>query len=335
MRSFLFLPPMAKISGGLAVLIQVAEHLARLNLPVWVVLREPERPKLPAWLSAPVVQWDDLRLRPDDLWMVPEGWVNALAPGLAAKAKCVVYVQNWAYLFSGLPDNVTWHDLEVSFLAVSRPVAWFIRQTLHRDARILPPGIDRHVFPPPRSKPSRPLQVAFMPRKNKAQSQLIKAIFESRAQYATQSPQWRPIHGMNQAEVAEELGHSHIFLATGHPEGCPLPPLEAMARGCLPVGFTGFGGWDYMTQIMPDVWQPWWPIPDNPWAGNGLWVADGDVLAAAMALEQAVKLWTDSGQALTAALRAGEQTVQAYDLEQQRKAVTQIWTQWMQDDAKI
>ncbi|MDI7251748.1 MAG: glycosyltransferase family 1 protein, partial [Actinomycetota bacterium] len=45
-------------------------------------------------------------------------------------------------------------------------------------------------------------------------------------------------------------------------EGFGLPPLEAMACACLPVGFTGLGGHDYMRQADPDLpgaARPWWP----------------------------------------------------------------------------
>lgn len=325
---------MPKVSGGLAVLMQIAKHLSDLGFPARVVRREGGRPALPEGFPVPVVEWDQLRLGCEDVWLVPEGWANSLAPGLRAGAKCVVYVQNWAYLFSSLPRGVSWHDLPVSFLAVSRPVAWFIEQALGQPSLVVRPGIDRSLFRPPGRKPDDPLRVAFMPRKNKALADLIQSLFAARNPEISSPDRmpWTDIQGRSHAEVAEMLAGSHIFLATGFPEGCPLPPLEAMACGCLPVGFSGFGGWEYMTPIAEgggegqEVWRPWFPVPENPWPGNGFWVPDADALAATLALEQAARLWRDRGPKLDQALQAGQWTADAFALSEQREQVLGAWT---------
>lgn len=330
MKTFIFLPPLARMTGGLAVLVQVAEHLQAAGFPVWLAPRESGRPALAPGLKTPVAVWDDLCLGPGDLWLVPEGWTNALGPGLRAGARCIVYVQNWAYLFSSLPQGVSWRDLPVSFLAVSRPVAWFIRQTLGVHSPVLPPGIDRTLFSSPLAKSACALRVAYMPRKNKASATLIRSIWEARNVQSkrSQSLIWEEIHGQDHSGVAGILKASHIFLATGFPEGFALPPLEAMACGCLPVGFSGFGGWEYMKQISPDAWRPWWPVPDNPWPGNGFWTPDADALATALALEEAVKLWTVSGPELQAALNTGQETAQAYSLKRQQERIIDLWASW-------
>lgn len=314
-------------------MIQVAEHLDRGDFPVRVVRREVGRPALPVGFRVPVEEWDHLRLDSNDIWMVPEGWPNALAPGLRAGAKCVVYVQNWAYLFSSLPQGVSWHDLPVSFLAVSRPVAWFIEQALGRSSLVVRPGIDRSQFRPPKRKPDGPLRVAFMPRKNKALAELIRDVFTARnSEFGSADKMiWTDIQGRSHAEVPNLLTQNHIFLATGFPEGCPLPPLEAMACGCLPVGFTGFGGWEYMTPILErgredqEHRRPWFPVPKNPWPGNGFWVPDADALAAVLALEQAVHCWTGKGPKLDKALQAGQLTADAFSLDAQREQVLDVW----------
>lgn len=329
MRTYIFLPPVKQAAGGITVLRQIASFLNEAGHDTALVLREPAQ-WVPAGLAnaAPEIQWKDLQLHPGDLWLVPEGWVNALLPGLEAGARCISYVQNWAYLFSSLPDNVTWNKLPVEFLAVSEPVAHFIRETTGRDAPVLRPGIDRSLFSSPAAKPEGPVRIAFMPRKNKAQARQIQDIFLSRNPDA--DIRWAPIEGLDAFGVARTLARSHIFLMTGFPEGCPLPPLEAMASGCLCVGFSGYGGWDYMRMAHPHPrFTPWWPLREVPWGGNGLWCADADVFDAALLLEQAVE-WIRGATPETAAMRDAtlanaRTTADAYSLEKHRQNVLDIW----------
>lgn len=325
MRTFIFIPPVRKAAGGIAVLRQIGRYLHEAGHDVRLVLRDPAH-WVPAGLegACPEMVWNDMDLTADDLWLVPEGWVNALTPGLQAKARCVNYVQNWAYLFSALPEGVSWQQLPVEFLSVSHPVGWYVEQATGRPAPILRPGIDLSRFHAPAHKPEGLVNIAWMPRKNKALAEQIRALYESRNPQAR--VRWTAIEGLDADGVAAALSAAHVFLATGFPEGCPLPPLEALASGCMCVGFSGFGGWDYMRQACPLTnFHPWWPLREVDWGGNGLWSADADVLDACINLEWAVK-WTAEGDELLApALEAARTTAHAYSEEYQRRRVLEIW----------
>ncbi len=325
MKTCIFLPPVRKPTGGVTVLRQIADILHQSGRTACLVARDRTgwRPEGLAD-AAPVLDWEELSLTPKDIWLVPEGWVNALAPGLEARARCFSYVQNWAYLFSSLPPGVTWARLPASFLTVSEPVAHFVRESTGRDSLILRPGIDRSIFHAPESKPAGKPCIAFMPRKNKSLAAQIRAVFENRN--GPDRARWLEIEGMDTYGVAEALRSAHIFLMTGFPEGCPLPPLEAMACGCLPVGFTGLGGWDYMRQAQNKPrFSPWWPVRHVPWSGNGLWCADGDVLDAGLCLEEAVGWIEADATQFDTALKAGQQTADAYSTDMQRENVVRIW----------
>lgn len=319
-RTFIFLPPVRKPVGGVAVLRRIGALLRKAGREAWLAPREPGGWR-PGEDSTPEIPFDALRLETGDLWLVPEGWVNALAPGLSAGARCLVYVQNWAYLFSGLPPGVDWRRLPVEFLAVSEPVAWFIRESLGVPAPILRPGIDPAVFAPPGEKPAEPT-VAFMPRKNKALADQIRAVFEARNPGRAR---WLEIDGRDQAGVAGLLQQSHVFLATGFPEGCPLPPLEAMACGAVPVGCAGLGGWDYMRQADPGGFAPACPVRPVAWDGNGYYCPDGDVMGCVYGLEKALGLWRGGGEALESVLAAGRICARAYGLDEQERAVNALW----------
>ena len=261
MRTVFFIPPLSRMSGGLANIFAMAADVAGLGYSVAVTcpgeaagLREMlEREKT----RIPLLPWDSLELTPEDVWGVPESWPNALAPGVNCGARTVVYAQSWNFLLTTLPAGVRWQQMPVTFLAVSRPVAWFMERILElRVAGVLPPAVHPLFFAPRAAELTlagkRPVRVAWMPRKNRALAEQVQQVAE--AALARSAPvqagrvEWVPIQNMPQDEVAATMASCSLFLNTAFPEGFGLPPLEAMAVGCVPVGFTGFGGWEYMRQ---------------------------------------------------------------------------------------
>ncbi len=81
-----------------------------------------------------------------------------------------------------------------------------------------------------------------LPRKNQQDLIKIQEIVEAKFPEV----KFVAVDGLAQNQIATEFRKSDIFLATGYPEGLPLPPLEAMCSGCMVVGFTGKGGSEYM-----------------------------------------------------------------------------------------
>ena len=260
---------------------------------------------------------------------MPEGWPNALAPGLSAGARCVVYCQNWAYLYSGLPEATRLDRLPVRYLAVSDPVARYIALALDiAPPPVLRPAIDPARFFPPPAKPSPdPVRVAFMPRKNKGLAGLILRLARERAERRGRRLECVAIENLAPDGVAQALRSCHVFLATGFPEGCPLPPLEALACGCLVAGFAGFGGFDYLRQITADGCRPPVPLRDVPWGGNACIAADHDVFGAVVGLERLIDRWSEGGPALDAALDNARATAAAYAPEVRRAALAAIWAE--------
>lgn len=336
MCTYIFFPPLPLLSGGMAVLLDTAMYLREAGFEVSLVVREPT-PQLSVLApGVPVLLWEQMRLAAGDIWLTPEGWPNALAPGLAARASCLVYVQNWAFAHGKLPPGVRWEQLPVEFLAVSQPVAWFMEQTIGVNPPILRPGINRQRFYPPERDPAaplrEPLRIAFMPRKNKSMATQIRAIFDARSPRHGIPTEWVEIHGLPPDGVAAALRSSHIFLATGFPEGLGLPPLEAMACGCLVAGFAGFGGWDYLRQALPEAFPgrftPWWPLraaAEMSWENNAFVTADADNLAAALALEHAACLLRDGGEHLSNLRSQGQRTADAYSTGRHRETVCHFW----------
>ena len=310
MKTWIFYPPLKAMSGGCMVLLQIARQLLAMGRLGGVLYWESPLSGTDAE-GLPWVRAGKAPMQRGDVYLVPEGWPNALVFGVRSGCRTVVYCQNWSYLFHGLEPGVHWRDLPVEFLAVSDPVAWHMEQVLGRRPGIVRPFIDAEIFRAPPSKPEGPVRIAFMPRKNKALAEQVRRIFEERNPSA--DVHWVPIHGLDRSGVAESLRSCHVFLATGFPEGCPLPPLEAMASCCLCVGFTGLGGWDYMRQVESDGCMPRGYAPRLvPWGGNGWWVEDGDVLGAAWGLERALAVLRAGGEELAQILENARRTAEWY-----------------------
>ena len=54
------------------------------------------------------------------------------------------------------------------------------------------------------------------------------------------------VENVSQSELIVEYQKADIFVHLNHPEGFGLPPLEAMACGCVVVGYHGGGGQEFM-----------------------------------------------------------------------------------------
>ena len=337
MRTVFFIPPLKQMSGGLDNIYAVAACLAELGADTALQASLTFTPGLAETVESgtpclPV----DARLTADDVLYIPEGWPNAMVPALDAGAKVTVYAQNWVYMLGVLPQDVRWKDLPVDYLAVSRPVAAFLNDALGVAVRdILPPRVHDDFFTAAAqgSRPAGRVRIAFMPRKNKAIADQAMETAKAKLAISPGAPrvEWVCIHNAPRREVAETLASCHLFLVTGFPEGFGLPPLEAMASGCVPVGCTGFGGWEYMRQaalpgLAPSLAPPpLFPLPDDG-AGNGFYYADGDSLGAGLALARAAELAFENSpgwQALTEQCRA---TAARYDGQAQRAAIARIWT---------
>jgi GT2 family glycosyltransferase/Flp pilus assembly protein TadD/glycosyltransferase involved in cell wall biosynthesis len=103
--------------------------------------------------------------------------------------------------------------------------------------------IDPELFRPADRRRRR---IAFMPRRGARDATQALAILRARG--ALDDVEVLPLDGLGEREIAATLHDTLIFLSLGTAEGCPTPPKEAMASGCLTVGYTGQGGREFMTE---------------------------------------------------------------------------------------
>jgi glycosyltransferase involved in cell wall biosynthesis len=153
--------------------------------------------------------------------------------------------------------------------------------------------------------------ICYMPRKRARDIACVLGMLASHGVLDAWSI--RPLDGLTEAQVAEALSSCAIFLALSDQEGCPLPPLEAMASGALVVGYTGFGAQEYMTGETAVV------------------VPEGDVLMFARELESVLMDW-DRTQDQWDRIRSAGRAVATnrYSPEVEEESVVSAFTEILQ-----
>jgi glycosyltransferase involved in cell wall biosynthesis len=207
-------------------------------------------------------------LSPQDVLVVPE-WYGPGLNALPAGPRIVIFNQNAYRTFDALDASAGAGSpyrgiagLE-AMIVVSADSTDYLRFAFPelRITRVRN-VIDPAVFYPPKHSAGR--RIAYMPRKRADDARQVLRLLHARGSLRG----WEviAIDGRSEAETADLLRTSAIFLSFSDQEGFGMPPAEAMACGCYVVGFPGFGGREYF--------EPSFSTP----------IEDGDVLAFAKAM---------------------------------------------------
>jgi hypothetical protein len=103
-------------------------------------------------------------------------------------------------------------------------------------------------------KEKKPI-VSFMPRKNSDHAKHLINLLKFNVDL--KDIEIVEIENKTEEEVSLLLRESLVFLSFGYPEGLPLPPAEAMACGCLVVGYHGNGAKEYMKPEFSYPFEIW------------------------------------------------------------------------------
>lgn len=260
-------------TGGVKVIYQAVAALRRAGLDACIIGDRP-----PVWLRDPVAAYTD-RLQRGDVFVAPEVTAQRYADVLLKKDpdRRVVWFQNHNALT--MRPEFDWQRFRhLRCLTVSD----FSRRQLERagfdHVTVVPPGVDLSVFQPA----SKRSAIAYMPRKWPDLAGRLRSRFSA--------VDWVPIDGRTESDTAAVLASASVFLSLCRGEGFGLPPVEAMASGCLVCGFAGEGMTDYAT------------------SDNGIWCREGHESACVEAIAKVLEV--DPAPYLA----AGMQTAERYAL---------------------
>lgn len=303
-------PDVAEPAGGVRMLYRHVDVLNAAGIPAAIVHYKPGF-RVDWFEHRTIVRHLPVDLKSDDVVVFPEVEGPAIGQAVPGIRK-VIFNQNAYYTFAHYPLEVSsvtapyLHPEVVATIVVSEDSRRYLRHAfpsarIHR-VRL---GIDPELY---HAGAAKQKQIAFMPRKHPEDAQQVINLLRFREVLSG----WRvaPIQNASQTQAAAILRESMIFLSFGHPEGFGLPAAEAMACGCITIGYHGNGGREF--------WDPQFSFP----------IAAGDVVGFAQAAEGVLRALERTPQALAAkTARAARFIRETYSPQNEQQDIISTWRQ--------
>ena len=303
--------------GGVKQIYRQVELLARAGVDAYVLHRTAGFRATWFESTAPVIDLESyLASGPSaehDLVVLPETWLSQVPSYLPGIPKAI-FNQNAFYTF-GLEGKCAADTLEL----YQHPDILGVVTVSHDSRRLLVEGcgvpsehchvvlngIDPQLFYPPDLKVRR---VVFMGRKHA--DHIRKALLMGSRRPRWGNYEFRELPRMSHRRVAEELRGALLFLSCGHPEGFGLPLAEAIASGCLVVGYHGLGGRDFAEPHMRCV-------------------EFGDLMGFVDSIEAELSRFEEHpAEVISERLRASKEILKMYSPEVELDACLQCWQQF-------
>lgn len=239
-------------SGGVHVLTQHVRLLRAAGHEAWLWLPDPTNRT--DWIDAdiPVLFGETIPVGAADLLVLPETpTIQGRDP--APGARKVIFNQNHFYTFAaGAPaaDFPGWSPTPQVWAVTSESRDVLAAALPRLSVELIPNPVDGELFAPALSEQ---LQVSWFPRKRPREASLLKALLhnDSRLKDVTLTE----LIDAPRSLVATTLAATTVFVALSHSESFGLPVAEALAAGCLVVGYDGGGGHELFEA--PGAW----PVP--------------------------------------------------------------------------
>ena len=244
---YFFTPDLPHVLGGIKQIYRHVDVLNANGFDAWVVHRR--KGFKPTWFEHQTrVMYEPAPLRKDlDIGVFPEIWGPKINH-CGQNVRKVIFNQNAFYTWMSQPlrgpfEPPYLNPQVIATIAVSDHNRKFLKCVFPTM-----PGYRIHYsinpklyYPEPKKR-----QICVMLRKN---IEDVKQVLHNlRLHRALEGWKVVLIDKFTEAQTAAVMRESAIFLNFGSPEGFGLPPAEAMAAGCIVIGYDGFAGREFMDE---------------------------------------------------------------------------------------
>lgn len=312
-RIFYFCPDASQPSGGIKTLYRHVHRLGHAGLDAYIVHQKQGFQLTWHGYDVPVV-WlaDRPQFAPDDVLVFPEVMLNYARQTQQFAGTRVVIALSWLPSYSRLQPGERWQDLGIQHVLTKSPhIQRFLQWSMDLETTLIPEFVDpiRYRHAPEQKR----LEVTYMTRKDNSGEWLRGALTRKGSPFDRFS--WTALHNMDEETYAAHLRRSAVYLPTTMQEGMNVSALEAMACGCLVVGYAGVGGGDYM--VGAGATQ------------NCILVDNGNLLALGQTLEQVLRQMHADRNHYANIVHNALTTAQRYqDAEAETRALTAFFQQF-------
>lgn len=327
-RLFFVCPTSTVPTGGVQQIYRQVEVLSRHGVDATVV--HGEEGYRASWFdhdaviaydprfrySDPLPDFDQgaIAIAPEDYLVFPEVWPLDRVEPLSEKVHNIVIYNQGAYCtfysHGDLPEGAwsPYHSPKTrAILTVSEDSAAYLGYGFpHLPIHQIRHGIDTDLFAY-RPMAEKEWAALMVNTKQAKVFQQILYLLNGRGRLLGEHP-IAIVNIIPRMELAEALQKTAIFLWAGHGEGFGLPVAEAMACGCVVVGFHGGGA----RQLMQ--------------ADRAVPIEGGNVLAMAQAVEQLlVQRSRDPAPLAAMGQRAAQYIRDVHSFDQEARSILQAW----------
>ncbi|WP_445370631.1 glycosyltransferase [Methylomonas sp. HW2-6] len=248
----------------------------------------------------------------DDIIAIPELYGPDLAWAYGKGIKKVVLNQNCYLTFNGYSLNKDrlispYHDPDtLATLVNSKDGEDYLRHafpelSLYRFRLSIDPNTFYY-----QEKKKKKKQLCFSRIKNQQDAMQVINILKFRG--ALEDFEIVPFINLPQAEVARIYRDSAVFLSFGYPEGFGLPAAEAMASGCVVIGFHGGGGREFFN---PEFSYP---------------IEQGDIVGFAKTVEHVIQTYRQAPETMAQKGRLAANFIrETYSLALEEQEIVSAW----------